>query len=218
MNMADKPMNPDLLAELQQLALLSEADIDTSDIPEAFDWIEAKRGLFTEQPLVERRYDVRAIANWFLSRGEALGLQFSNLAMNKLVYFAIERALVDKQVLLTPARIEAWSHGPVIRELYHAFQSFGDRSISGRASMFSPQERAMVTAVAEFDSEDENLLEAVFNTYGKLPASRLRQLSHIKGGPWDAVWHYLGKSNPGMEITPAIIFEHAPEWRPLDGK
>lgn len=211
-------MNPELLAELEQLALLSEADIDTSDSPEVLDWSGAKRGLFAEQPFVERGYDVRAIANWFLARGEEIGRHYSNLALNKLVYFAIERSLVDRNTLLTPARIEAWSHGPVFREVYQSFQVFAEKSITGRASKFSAKDRAMIEAHEDFDPADEAFFEAIIKSFGKLSASRLREISHASGEPWHAVWHYHGQSNPGMEITPAIILEYAPERRGSDEK
>ncbi|WP_272799810.1 Panacea domain-containing protein [Sphingobium sp. AntQ-1] len=216
--MVDKAMNPELLAELQQLALLSEADIDTSDSPEVLDWSGASRGLFAEQPTVQRGYDVRAIANWFLARGQAIGKTYSNLALNKLVYFAVERSLVDRNILLTPARIEAWSHGPVFREIYQSFQSFGDKVITDRAKKFSVKDRAMILAYEQLEPEDENFLEDIVNSFGKLSASVLREVSHATGGPWYVVWHYHGQSNPGMEITPAIIFEHAPERRGSDEK
>lgn len=211
-------MSPELLAELAQLALLSDADIDMSDSQEVIDWHGAKRGLFAEQRLIERGYDIRAIANWFLARGEAIGRRYSNLALNKLVYFAIERSLVDRNILLSPARIEAWSHGPVFREIYQSFQNFAERHIVGRASKFSVKDRAMIEADEQFAPEDEEFFEAIIASFGQLTASRLREVSHAKGGPWDAVWHYRGQSNPGMEITPALIFEYAHQWRRSDEK
>lgn len=216
--MVDRAMNPELLAELKQLALLSEADIDTSDSPEVLDWSGASRGLFAEQPIHHRGYDVRAIANWFLTRGEVIGRRYSNLALNKLVYFAIERSLVDRNILLTPARIEAWSHGPVFREVYQSFQSFAEKSITSRATKFSAKDRAMIPASENFDSSDETFFEEIINSFGKLSASHLREISHATGSPWDAVWHYHGQSNPGMEITSAIILEYAPERREADEK
>ncbi|MCA1748700.1 MAG: hypothetical protein LC634_03930, partial [Sphingomonadales bacterium] len=38
-----------------------------------------------------------------------------------------------------------------------------------------------------------------------LPAAVLRELSHDAHEAWAAVWYHDGKTNPGMEITDAII-------------
>ena len=216
MNMANYMMTPKLRAELERLALLRDDEIDVSDIPEALDWSKAQRGRFAPERIVQRSYDVRAIANWFLEHAKAVKMTYSNMSLNKLVYFAFERSLVDRNVLLTPARIEAWAHGPVFRELYQAFQSASDGPISGKATRFSVNERAMVEATEQFEQADEEFFETILLKYGRLSATRLRAISHAKDSPWDVVWHYRGQSNPGMEITPIIIFEHAPQWRLSD--
>lgn len=218
MNMANSRITPELEAELSRLALLSDEDIDTSDIPEALSWTDAKRGMFAERELLSRGYDVRAIANWFLDRASAARVRLTNMALNKLVYLAIERSLVERLTLLTPARIEAWDHGPVFREVYHSFAQFANQPITSRAGRFSPTARAMVQATEEFYPEDILFFEEMMRRYGDKSAGKLREISHVVGGPWDTVWRYRGRSNPGMEITVPIIFQHAPDWREVNEK
>ena len=58
-------------AELKALASLSDADIDTSDIPEVTDWRGAVRGKFyrpVKEP-ISIRIDADVLA-WFRSQGE----------------------------------------------------------------------------------------------------------------------------------------------------
>lgn len=208
--MANNQLTSEMAAELAKLALMPEEEIDTSDAPEVLDWSGAQRGLFSPEKLQVRGYDVRALANWFLDRAIAAGVSFSNLSLNKLVYLAIERALVERLVLLTQARIEAWEHGPVLREVYQSFKSFENRPVTERASRFSSVARGMIEARDTIEPEDEDLLENVFRRYGGKTAGELRAISHIKGGPWHKVWHYRGITNPGMEITAPMIFEYAP--------
>lgn len=216
--MANNKLSPELQAELARLALIADEDIDTSEMPETVNWRSAKRGLFSDDQIEERAYDVRALANWFLDRASALRLSYSNMSLNKLVYLALERALVERRVLLAPARVEAWNHGPVFREVYQAFNDFGEKPIDRRAQRFDVGEKQMVEAREKLRPEDEAFLENIFDRYGKKSAAQLRAISHIEGGPWDTVWRYRGKTNPGMEITPAIIFQNAPKLRDVDEK
>ncbi|MEM9215382.1 MAG: type II toxin-antitoxin system antitoxin SocA domain-containing protein [Cyanobacteria bacterium P01_F01_bin.150] len=66
------------------------------------------------------------VANYFLSlMDEDAGDLISNLKLQKLVHYAqgIHLALYDKA--LFPETIEAWTHGPVVPELYHRYEKFG---------------------------------------------------------------------------------------------
>lgn len=150
-------------------------------------------------------YDVRALANWVLDEGARRGVSISNMSLNKIVYFVVENALIDRGELLTDAKIEAWEHGPVFRELYHEFKKFGDGPIASRAMKFDINSRCMVVASQEFDPQDETLFHSVLDDYIHLSASHLRALSHRQGGPWDRVWWHEGTINPGMEISAEVI-------------
>lgn len=218
MKMTDRALSQKLLDELKALKLLSESDIDTSDAAEVADWEAAVRGAFYNGKLEERGYDVRAIANWFLNAAQVAGQSITNLHLNKLVYFAIERALVEQRLLLTPAKIEAWDHGPVFREIYHSVKGSEDRPIRTPIQKFSVAERKMIPAAEKFSDEDLAFLNGIFETYGDLSAGQLRSLSHSAGGPWDLVWNHKTRTNYGMEITPGIIISRARPSRLVNGR
>src|SRR4051794_20001957 len=82
------------------------------------------------------KFSVRALANWILDLADRKDAPITNMALNKLVYFVIEKVLVEQKRLLTEAKIEAWEHGPVFRELYQQFKSFGDNPINDRAKFY----------------------------------------------------------------------------------
>lgn len=127
------------------------------------------------------------------------------MALNKLAYFLYEAYLLSFGAVLTNAKIEAWEHGPVFREIYQSFRQYGDKPITGRASFFSIKSEKLEQASANISDEDESFFRETLSPLLPLNASRLRALSHAEGGPWWRVWWYEGEVNPGMEITPDMI-------------
>jgi uncharacterized phage-associated protein len=211
--MAEPELSPKLLDELRALELLPDERIDLSDIPEIDDWRAAVRGAFLAT-LVNRNYDVRGLANWCLRRAREARKPLTNLSLNKLMYFLVERALVEKRILLTPAKIEAWDHGPVFREIYHSLKNLGDKPVTAPLQKYSPVDRKLVEAEQDLAKEDEDFLTSVLDDYLKFTASQLRQLSHISGGAWDLVWNHKSRTNFGMEIPPPLVLLKAPSERP----
>ena len=161
----------------------------------------------SSESFVRRRYSVRGLANWVLDLAGELNLPVTNMALNKLVFFACERLLIEHGVLLTNARIEAWEHGPVFREIYQFFKDFDDKPISTRVKFFSPISRDTEISCVTLSPEDEEILRRTLKPLIPLSASRLRAMSHVEGGAWHRVWWHQGGANPGMEITPELLIE-----------
>ena len=216
--MARKPIDPKIAAELSRLALMSDDEIDTSDAPEVTDWKSAVRGRFSAVSLEERGYDIRAIANWVLDYLSEISISVSNMSLNKLIYFIFERGLVEKRVLLTPARVEAWNHGPVFREVYHAVKENDDKPIVDRITNYSVRDREVVEAREQFSADDIDFFKSVIDDYKGFTAAQLRKISHRDDGPWDRVWKSAAPVNPGMVISIELILASAPERRDLNGR
>jgi uncharacterized phage-associated protein len=125
---------------------------------------------------------------------------------------------VENRILLTPAKIEAWDHGPVFREIYHSVKGSESKPISKLIERYSVADRKMTLADDEIDVDDVEFLKSVFETYKNMTASQLRNLSHREGGPWYVVWHHKTKTNFGMEIEPGLILAKATAARPKDGR
>lgn len=154
-------------------------------------------------------YSVRGLANWVLDYSDSVGARHSNMGLNKLVFFAVEALLVRNRRLLTNAKIEAWEHGPVFREVYQSFKRFGDKPITGRAAFFSPASNQMEEATAELAPNDAALIRAALFPLIYKTASELRWISHLPDSAWHRVWWYEGHANPGMEISAAILIDAA---------
>lgn len=156
--------------------------------------------------LARHKYGIRELANWILDYGEEQGVSITNMALNKLLFFTYEHALLKYDRKLTGAKIEAWEHGPVFREVYRSFKDYGDAPIKSRAKRYNSATDLLETASANISGEDLLILEEAIKPLVKLPAYILRELSHADDGPWAATWNHQGKSNPGMEISDQIIY------------
>lgn len=152
--------------------------------------------------------DVRAVANFILDVAEASGINVTNMALNKLVYFVHCDHLIEANSPLVGAKIEAWEHGPVFREVYHEFKRWSDAPIWSRATKVDPHTGEAVRAELEIDGERAAYLADLVKRYLHFSAAQLRAISHQPGGPWALVWGHDGRANPGMRITDDIIRKH----------
>jgi uncharacterized phage-associated protein len=160
------------------------------------------------------RIDVRAVANLVLKTAEQAEIPVTNMAINKIVYFMYVDYLVSFGERLTSAKIEAWKHGPVFRELYSAFNRFGDSPILELATRIDPNTGDKIVCELNLDSNRTEFLKIIAQQLLKLSASRLRNLSHLPGSPWDKVWNHQQLVNVGMEISDDIILSSSSNgWR-----
>jgi uncharacterized phage-associated protein len=152
-------------------------------------------------------FDVRAIANLILDIADARGIEITNMALNKIVFFVHSDYLIETKKVLVGAKIEAWQHGPVFREVYHEFKRWGDEPIRGRATRVDPKTGEVVVARADLGDHAQYVRDLT-DRYVAFSAAHLRAISHRPGGPWHAVWGHDGRANPGMSISNDIIIEH----------
>ncbi|MBQ8105063.1 MAG: SocA family protein [Afipia sp.] len=150
-------------------------------------------------------YDVRSISNYVLDIADREGRTVSNLSMNKVVFFLHSYYLLEFRKPLVSAKIEAWEYGPVFRELYREFKSFGDQPILGRAHRINPESGEREVCSYELSNEDKSFLEPVASRYVRLSASTLVTMSHVPGGPWDQVWNQGTKGQASMRISDEMI-------------
>lgn len=153
-------------------------------------------------------HDVRGIANFILDIADERDLQITNMALNKIVYFIHCDQLVENGAPLVGAKIEAWEHGPVFREIYHEFKKWREEPIHGRATRVDADTGEVVKASVAFDEDEKKYIVNLVDRYIQFTAPQLRAMSHRAGGPWHIVWGHDGRSNPGMKISTEVILEH----------
>ena len=132
-------------------------------------------------------YKVQDIANFFLSKAA-----MTPKKLLKLVYYAYAWTLAlmndDENHIdykLFNNRIEAWIHGPVVPVLYQKYKNYRGNSIplleDFDANIFDPDTR--------------DILEQVWDVYGKYTGYDLESISHReepwiiargKAAPWEA--------------------------------
>lgn len=129
-------------------------------------------------------YDPRAVANLVLDQAAVREWPISNLALQKLLYFAHGRYLVRTSLGLVGGYFEAWEHGPVHPLVYDAFKKHGASAITDRAKGVDYVQRCEVDLPAPDDALATATVREVVDRLVGLTPSRLRAISHAPKGPW----------------------------------
>lgn len=132
-------------------------------------------------------YDPRAVANLLLDVAAQHDLAVSNLALQKLLYFAHGHFLIQTGGPLVQGAFEAWNNGPVHPAVYHAFKSAGREPIRERAT--GRNVMTGETRVLDLPRTPDvlNHLRKVLVAYGHLSPGLLVAISHAPNGPWATV-------------------------------
>lgn len=152
-------------------------------------------------------HDVRAVANFVLDLAAADGRSLSNMQINKIVYFLHVDCLSTRGEGLLTAKIEAWEHGPVFRELYAQFKRFDDGPISDRATAIDVETGKREIVSPSLPEDLVSFLVPLARQYSSMSASALRAQSHEAGGPWDRVWNHDTRTHVTMRITDESILD-----------
>ncbi|MEM7545557.1 MAG: Panacea domain-containing protein [Pseudomonadota bacterium] len=151
-------------------------------------------------------HDPRAIANLMLDEADQDGIQITNLALQKLLYFAHGLYLTQTKKPLVSGHFEAWQYGPVHPSAYRAFKEAGSHPITKRAQGKDPLTGGPRPLRAIEERAVVNLIRHVLRSYGTMSPGRLVDLSHAKGSPWDYV---VDKSRTsvafGLRISDNVI-------------
>ena len=154
-------------------------------------------------------WDARGVANLLLDRAEDRGVAVSNLALQKLLYFAHGVMLTRHGQPLVDGYFEAWEYGPVHPLLYAAFKSAGRTPIANRAQSRNLRTGETAVVAAPTNRLVRDVIDDVLRAFGDQPPARLVRLSHSKGGPWDIVVNESGtEGRLGLRITDILISEH----------
>ena len=145
--------------------------------------------------------DVAQYALGLLPRGDTY------MKLQKIVYYAQVESLTKFKRPLFEETIEAWSAGPVVRELYEKHKGLkyiNDQQI-GDVSNLSMEQKACINWAIE--------------KYGKLDGDTLSHITHIEE-PWQKAREGLpAKSRSAREITHKMLltyYSNLPNYTELD--
>lgn len=126
---------------------------------------------------------------------EKLG-ELTTMKLQKLVYYSQAWSLIWDEEPMFENDIEAWSNGPVIRELYNKHKGFFKVSKWrwGNSSNLSRKQK--------------NTINAVLNFYGNKSSQWLSDLTHMEK-PWKDARKGLAPGEPGYKrITLSCMMEY----------
>ena len=123
-------------------------------------------------------HDARAVANFMLGLADMDGKWFTPLQILKLIYFAQGWVLARTDDPLIDQPIEAWKHGPVVRDVYNEVRTYGDGPITSFIDAHS----------ADFDSREEFYMREAYRVYGGLGGYQMIHVTHKDGSPWRETW------------------------------
>jgi uncharacterized phage-associated protein len=133
-------------------------------------------------------YDALALSNRILDRWNAHERSITNKKINKLLFYCHGFALARLNTPLLKNHIEAWTHGPVVKSVYHAFKEFDHRPIGKLATAFDYVAGRPTVVWQEFESHGlEELFFNVCDYYSRWSADGLEHDSHAPGSPWAMV-------------------------------
>jgi uncharacterized phage-associated protein len=136
-----------------------------------------------------------AIANKFIELAQKEGKLLTNMQLQKLVIIAhgYTLALLDRP--LYDEKTYAWQWGPVVKKLYKSLQKYGRDFVTKQISTDDK---------LSDDSEEMEIVSAVWRTYGHFTGSQLSALTHKPNTPWSIIW----KHEPFGVIPDPLISEH----------
>lgn len=143
------------------------------------------------------------VANYFLKIVDReAGSSITHLKLQKLVYYAQAWHAVFTGKKLFNSRIEAWVHGPVCPELYNVYAG------SGYDSLPAPK-----CELFEFNKEQLETLEAVWECYGGFDGKYLEELTHQES-PWiEARRGYAPGQHCNNEISIESMIEYYSKYQ-----
>lgn len=141
------------------------------------------------------KYSAKDIANWFLWKNKVEQLEneteyddkyevyegLSHLKLQKLLYFAQGLSLAINNEPLFSDKIYAWTHGPVVKEVYDKFKKYGRNDIE---LSVNDKEMKIIESI-ESNSKTSNILNLVYENFSIYTAWQLREMTHVPSGPWE---------------------------------
>ena len=162
-----------------------------------------------------------AVANWFLARNWRApdAPPCDHMKLHKLVYYAQAWFMGNEPGKeLFPEDIEAWPHGPVIRDVYLEFKGVG------RASSINRLGRQMMLVDGQVvsrepdppDADVQAFLEQIWYAYGDLTGIQLSNATHLDGEPWTLVYDHHKRDLSSKPIIPNQIIRSVFEQKVED--
>ncbi|GAA0414958.1 hypothetical protein GCM10008934_02280 [Virgibacillus salarius] len=120
----------------------------------------------------------------------------THLKLQKLLFFFYEEYIASYKTKPFPEKFLAWDYGPVIREVYDVYKSYGRNKIEHSEDNSTPiikEEPFKLSVYSRFKKTPVygkvlEALDGTLNKYGDKKATELVELTHQKNEAWDQVF------------------------------
>lgn len=145
-----------------------------------------------------------AVANFFVEKSLATGIEVTTMKLIKLVYVAHGWSLALREKILINEGVQAWKYGPVVPDVYEEFKKYKNSQIARLCMVMIRKEELgiQITTPRVTDNDDIELLERVWVVYSHLSGEQLSSMAHEKGTPWEVTWNKNGGGNLEGAIIP----------------
>lgn len=187
-----------LLDSLFRLGYALDTVYDPTNLQQPMSMVLKQDGhSFVPQPL----YTARDVVHTLVERGEELGLKFTRVKLQKLVYAAHGQmlALHDRPLIDEPFSV--WRHGPLVESLHHELKAYGKENVRAVDNWIKGWGR-----VPESDTDAMTILDAVLHQMGRATAQELVDWSKVAEGPWHQI--YFADDKAATTIENSDIQQH----------
>ena len=133
------------------------------------------------------------VSERLLHQASAVQRVLTPMQVIKLVYISHGWMLGLLDQPLISETVEAWRYGPVVRSVYRKYRKYRGNPIDQQGARHDEQLHA----------QQRNLIDQVFQGYGRYSGIQLSGLTHQPGTPWAIAWQH------GMNIIPnELIQDH----------
>lgn len=142
------------------------------------------------------------IANYFILKSLATGVELTPQKLVKMVYVAHGWYLALTGKPLLAEGIQAWKYGPIITSVYNKFIQYGNSQID--ELYFNAA--ANTYPIVEEKSLKE-FLDKIWEVYNTFNGPELSTITHETNTPWDIIWNAQGKRKREGIIIPNDLIE-----------
>lgn len=99
--------------------------------------------------MMKAPYNAMDVANYIVAEAVKREQPVTHLKLQKLLYYVVAKHLKDTGEYLIAEPICKWQFGPVVKEVYHAFKTYGSEPIKApyayltKNSVFTPDENGV---------------------------------------------------------------------------
>lgn len=145
-------------------------------------------------------HDPVAIANRFIGLNSS-EKGFTLMQLLKLSYIAHGFKLGLLEEPLSNEFVQAWKFGPVFPSIYDKFKyQISDILITEPAKGLNSN-GLFESVCSIFTKQEEQIIDSVYEIYGKIDGWKLSALTHQEGTPWHKAWYDGGGADGFKWVT-----------------